>query len=192
MFDRDSDDDEHAVITRPGDSPSAETARLANDMPRRPAPPATRRVAPTDPATRVMTDFTLQTPVLVAAERSIDDALRDMMVAGVRALLVTRGEKVIGLVTSYDIQGERPLQFLNNSGFTRHDEIQVGHIMTPWERVPTLEWETVRAARVQDLAARFRAHRVTTHIVVLERAEQGGAIVRGLFSRTQLERQLGG
>ncbi len=190
MFDRESEGEEHAVITRPGDSLAAEPTFAAREMPRRPGPPTGRRAAPTDPAMSVMTDFTVQPPVLVAPERLIDEALRDMMVAGVRALLVSRGEKVIGLITSYDIQGERPLQFLNNSNFTRHDEIQVGHIMTPWERVPTLEWQAVRAARVQDIAERFRAERTTTHIVVLERAEQGGTVVRGLFSRTQLERQL--
>ena len=190
MFEREPDSDEHIFIARPGDSLIVEPAHAASAAPRRPTA-AKRRAAPTDPATRVMTDFTVQTPVLVAAERLIDDALRDMMVAGVRALLVTRGETVIGLITSYDIQGERPLQFLNDSGFTRHDEIQVGHIMTPWERVPTLEWEAVNGARVQEIAALFKARRTTTHIVVLERTEQGGTSVRGLFSRTQLERQLG-
>lgn len=190
MFDRDSDNDAYSAITFPDNSPAAHPARTANETPRRPAPVRGARAAPTDPATRVMTDFTVQMPVLVNAERLIDDALRDMMVAGVRALLVTRGETVIGLVTSYDIQGERPLQFLNRSGFTRHDEIQVGHIMTPWERVPRLDWETVRTARVRDITERFRAARAATHIVVLERAAQGSTIVRGLFSRTQLERQL--
>lgn len=191
MFDRESESEEHVFVARPGDSLTVGAAAAASETPRRPAP-ARRRVAPTDAATRVMTDFTNQPPVLVAAERLIDDALRDMMVAGVRALLVTRGEKVIGLITSYDIQGERPLQFLNNSGFTRHDEIQVGHIMTPWERVPTLEWDAVRTARVEEIAELFKARRATTHIVVLERADHGGTVVRGLFSRTQLERQLGG
>jgi hypothetical protein len=190
MLQRESDRDDHIFIARPGDSLTIEPAHAGSEAPRRPAD-AKRRVAPTDPAMRVMTDFTVQAPVLVAAERLIDDALRDMMVAGVRALLVTRGEKVIGLITSYDIQGERPLQFLNDSGFTRHDEIQVGHIMTPWERVPTLEWEAVSTARVQDIAALFKARRTTTHIVVLERSGQDGTRVRGLFSRTRLERQLG-
>jgi CBS-domain-containing membrane protein len=50
----------------------------------------------------------------VTEDRSIDDALRDMMLAGVRALLVVREDAVTGLVTSYDIQGERPLQFLRS------------------------------------------------------------------------------
>jgi CBS domain containing-hemolysin-like protein len=189
MFDRDSDRGGHLVSARTDDPPPASPA-LARQTPRRPAPVHRSRVAPADPASRVMTDFSVQTPVSVTAERPIDDALRDMMVAGVRALLVTRGESVIGLITSYDIQGERPMQFLHEAGFTRHDEIQVGHIMTPWERVPTLEWDVVRAASVQDIAEQFRTRRSTTHIVVLERTESGAVSVRGLFSRTQLERQL--
>ncbi len=190
MFERDSASDGTTVSAHPVESLQSDTNWTAREAPRRPAPPKRPRAAPNDPAMRVMTDFSVQTPVLVNAERTIDEALRDMMVAGVRALLVIRGERVIGLITSYDIQGERPLQFLNDAGFTRHDEIQVGHIMTPWERMPTLDWEAVQVACVQDIAARFRAQRATTHIVVLERAEQGGTIVRGLFSRAQLERQL--
>ncbi len=186
MFDLESASDEPDVRSRP-----VEPLQIATlEAPRRPAPPKRPRVAPHDPAIRVMTDFSMQNPVLVSAERLIDEALRDMMVAGVRALLVIRADRVIGLITSYDIQGERPLQFLNNAGFTRHDEIQVGHIMTPWERMPTLDWEAVRTACVQDIAEHFGAQRAPTHIVVLERAEHGGTIVRGLFSRTQLERQL--
>ncbi|MGC8519168.1 MAG: CBS domain-containing protein [Steroidobacteraceae bacterium] len=190
MFDFESESAEHALLAGQGDLHPAARAFATGDAPRRPAPPHAHRVASTDPAALIMTDFAAQTPVLVTAERLIDDALRDMMVAGVRALLVARGEKVIGLITSYDIQGERPLQFLNSSSFTRHDEIQVGHVMTPWEQVPMLDWNTVRTASVADIAARFRAHRAITHIVVLERAAQGGTVVRGLFSRTRLERQL--
>lgn len=190
MFDSESQDTEHAVLARPGELHPAQSVIASGDAPRRPAPPHTHPAAPSDPATLVMTDFTVQPPVLVTAERPIDDALRDMMVAGVRALLVVRGEKVIGLITSYDIQGERPLQFLNSSSFTRHDEIQVGHVMTDWEKVPMLDWETVRTAHVADIVAHFNAHRSITHIVVLERVKQGGTAVRGLFSRTRLERQL--
>jgi len=85
--------------------------------------------------------------VTVTEDRSIDDALRDMMLAGVRALLVVSEDAVTGLITSYDIQGERPLQFLLTSNYTRHDEIEVGHIMTPWERVPRLDWRDVCVRR---------------------------------------------
>jgi CBS domain-containing protein len=149
-----------------------------------------RRITPINPAASVMTDFTWDAPVTVPAERYIDEALRDMIVAGVRALLVTRGEAVVGLITSYDIQGERPIQFLNSSGFTRHSEIEVGHIMTPWPSVPTIDVPWVSSASVSDVVDRFRRCEAT-HFVVVEYSEQGGAFVRGMFSRTELGRQLG-
>lgn len=185
MFDSPSEEAAYSSIaflggTGPGRAP---------ESPRRPPGPVTK-VAPKDPAAHVMTDFTADSPVTVAPDRSIDEALREMIVAGVRALLVVRGEVTVGLITSYDIQGERPLQFLSTSGFTRHDEIEVGHIMTPWEKVPTLDAQWVASARVADVIRTFKVHQAS-HIVVVEYAEQGGAFVRGLFSRTQLERHLG-
>lgn len=94
---------------------------------------AEARLALTDPAMHVVTDFVWEQPLAVSEELSLDDALRKMIQAGVRALLVVRDGVVTGLITSYDIQGERPLQFLSGSGYRRHDEIQVGHIMTPWQ-----------------------------------------------------------
>jgi CBS-domain-containing membrane protein len=163
---------------------------------RHPAPsrvlrPATalRTVTLTDAAAEVMTDFAHEHPVTVTGSRGIDDALGDMVRFGVRALLVVDDDQVTGLITSYDIQGERPLRFLQNSNHSRHDEIQVGHIMTPWEQVPVLDWEEVRNARVRDIVEIFRASEAT-HLVVSEAHSDGSLLVRGLISRTRIERQL--
>ena len=111
--------------------PRAEPSRTPK--PRPPRAPETL-LALTDPALQVVTDFVWEQPLTVAAERPIDDALQEMMWVGVRALLVVRDEGVVGLITSYDIQGERPLQFLEGSGYRRHDEIEVSHIMTHGSR----------------------------------------------------------
>lgn len=151
---------------------------------------AERRIALTDPAVHVVTDFIFEPAVTVPQETSIDDALREMIRNGVRALIIVRDEVVIGLITSYDIQGERPLQFLAESGFRRHDEIEVGHIMTSWERVPTLDYQLLARACVSELVAFFR-YTAATHVVVVEYAAQGKTAVRGLISRARLERQLG-
>ena len=148
------------------------------------------RLALTDPAVHVVTDFAWEAPVTVPEGLPIDDALREMIQAGVRALLVVQDERVTGLITSYDIQGERPLQFLRESGYRRHDELEVGHIMTPWERVATLDWQALGRAQIADLAAFFRTS-AATHVVVSEDLNEGGAVVRGLISRTRLERCLG-
>ncbi|MHB8816304.1 MAG: CBS domain-containing protein [Steroidobacteraceae bacterium] len=144
---------------------------------------------PTDAATRVMTDFEFTHPITVTEERCIDDALEDMISLGVRALLVAREGRVTGLITSYDIQGERPLQFLQSSTYRRHDEIRVGHIMTPWERMSVVRWEGIREARVADVCGVFRTTSAT-HLVVLQAAADDSPVIRGLISRTELERRL--
>lgn len=169
-------------IRAPAKNPSSVRARFREA--------AEGRLALTDPAVHVVTDFVFQQPVTVPEELPIDDALREMIRAGVRALLVVRDEVVTGLITSYDIQGERPLQFLTESGYRRHDEIEVGHIMTPWERVSTLDWRALDRARVSDLIAFFRCT-AATHVVMVEHTDQGSTAVRGLISRARLERQLG-
>jgi CBS domain containing-hemolysin-like protein len=151
---------------------------------------AERRLGLTEPAVQLATDFLWQQPLTVPEELSIDDALREMIRGGVRALLVVRDGVVSGLITSYDIQGERPLQFLSASGYRRHDEIEVGHIMTPWERVPTLDWQSLDRAQVAEVAAFFKST-TATHVVILEQTDRETSAVRGLISRTRLERQLG-
>jgi CBS domain-containing protein len=156
----------------------------------RPSEPVEARLELTDPAIRVVTDFVWEPPATVREESSIDDALREMIRAGVRALLTVHDDMVTGLIASYDIQGERPLQFLAVSGYHRHDEIEVRHIMTPWERVPTLDWQALGRARLSDLAAFFRSTQVT-HVVVVEFAGAGETFVRGLVSRARLARHLG-
>lgn len=186
MFERNGEDDRYGSIAFL-DGPR-EAGRDTGARHRRPKSVAP--VSPADPASSVMTDFTSEMPVTVVADRFIDDALHDMLVAGVRALLVMRGEVVVGLITSYDIQGERPLQFLDASGLTRRDDIEVGHIMTPFDEVPTLDVPWVSSASVGDLIARFRRKR-HSHLLVVEYSEQGGAFIRGMFSRTELGRRLG-
>ena len=143
----------------------------------------------TDPGYQVMTDFAHERPITTPEDRSIEDALDDMFRFGIRALLVMRDDRVTGLITSYDIQGERALQFLQNSSFTRHDEIQVGNIMTPWRDLPVIDWHTVCDAQVGEILAIFKETRMT-HIVVVEAAGIGPMVVRGLISRTRVDRQL--
>ena len=147
-------------------------------------------LALTDPALCVVTNFAWEQPVTVAATCSVDEALEEMMRAGVRALLVVREAVVTGLITSYDIHGERPLQYLAASGLRRHDEIEVGHVMTPWEHVPSFDWRTLARAWVSDLVTYF-VKSPATHVVVIEHAEHAQTFVRGLLSRTRLARQLG-
>jgi CBS domain-containing protein len=144
-----------------------------------------------DPAIYAITDFKRDYPMTVDAERQIDEALSDMIRLGVRALLVSKDQRLVGLVTSYDIQGERPIQFLQGSNYSRHQDIRVVDVMTPWDELEALDWESVETARASDLLAVFE-HTNRTHLLVIEvEKKTSRCTVRALASRARLLRQLG-
>ncbi len=132
-----------------------------------------------DPAMHGMTDFTSKFAITVAPDRQIDAALADMVRLSVRAMLVVRAESVIGLITSYDIEGPRAARFAERPQATRREDITVGDIMTEWEDLPTLDWRIEIFAGVGVM-----------HLLVVESDERGAEVVRGLISRSRIERQL--
>src|ERR1019366_1265694 len=149
-------------------------------------------LGPSDPAILAITDFTREHPVTVDAERHIDDALNDMINLGVRALLVYKKQRIVGLITSYDIQGERPLQFLQSSNYTHHRDIRVAHIMTPWDALTAVEWRTLQLMCAGDLLHLLEEAGLT-HLIVIEPDRQSSScVVRALVSRARLLRQLKG
>ncbi len=143
-----------------------------------------------DPAVRAMNDFAREYPVTEDEDRQVDDALGDMVRLGVRALLVVHERRVTGLITSYDIEGERPMQCMQRLNYAYRRDIQVSHVMTPWSELLTLNWRNVRQATAAELLAVFRESGIM-HLLVVETPPGGPPCVRGLFSRTRLERQLG-
>jgi hypothetical protein len=67
----------------------------------------------------------------------------------------------------------------------------VGDIMTAWEDLPTLDWNTVQTARIADLLEIFEGVGVM-HLLVVQVDEHGAEVVRGLISRSRIDRQLHG
>jgi CBS domain-containing protein len=150
-----------------------------------------RSLERSDPAIYAITDFKRDYPMTVDAERQIDDALGDMIRLSVRALLVAKEQRLVGLVTSYDIQGERPMQFLQSSNYSRHQDIRVVHVMTPWDELMALDWEHLEEARAGDLLVLFEQTNLTHLLVIEVDPKASNATVRGLVSRARLLRQLG-
>lgn len=147
-----------------------------------------------DNALNVMTDLEQASAVTVRDITPIDQALEYMIHCGVRSLFVLNSEsQVIGLVTSYDIQGEKPIRYLQSLDCTYRtccrDDVLVKHVMEPIDKLKDLEFEKVRHATIGHIVATFR--RVgRKHLVVVEN-NGGQSTIRGIFSATQLERQLG-
>ena len=142
------------------------------------------------PAILAMTDLRQQIAVTIEPDVSIDWALQRMKSAGVRLLLVVNPSKrVLGLITSTDIQGEKPIQFRQELSL-RHEEIMVRDIMTPHSELEVANMAGVMRAVVADVVEMMEQVG-RRHALVLDRdVHSGGPAIRGIFSATQIEKQL--
>jgi CBS domain-containing protein len=148
------------------------------------------RVTLDDPAPNVMTDFKSITAVIILSGDTLEEAHRRMIQRGVRLLLVVdQNRHVVGVVTSADILGEKPMQAVAQRGI-RREELLVRDIMTPQERLEVIDLSDVQPARVGHIVATLKQSG-RQHAVVVERDGGGRQVVRGLFSATQVARQLG-
>jgi CBS domain containing-hemolysin-like protein len=145
------------------------------------------RVALEDPARSVMTDFHEHGIVSVREGQQVDAALEHMRHAGVRSAFVLDEprERVLGLITAYDIMGEKPLRFEQEMGVAR-EAVSVGDIMEP-----TGDWAVLRLADVDrvPVAAVLEAFKRSgrSHLPVIAE-EAGGTRLRGVFSSSKLLR----
>ncbi|MDB5812114.1 MAG: domain containing protein [Betaproteobacteria bacterium] len=143
-----------------------------------------------NPALVVMTDLERVSAVLIRPDDTIREANLRMIQRGVRLLLVVdENQMVAGLITANDISGEKPLQAITERGGRRED-IVVRDIMTPQDRLDVLDLQDVRYARVGHIVATLKES-VRQHAVVVDVDANGRQRVRGLFSLTQIARQLG-
>jgi hypothetical protein len=163
------------------------TYRLQSQM-------AELRVQANSPATDVMTDLSRVAAVTIAAGANIDEAQKAMIARGVRALFVVDDAGVIqGIVTAHDILGEKPIQIAQDRG-VRHVGVFVSEVMTPAELLEAMELQDVLQVRVGDIVESLKRSG-RQHALVIESgsgdATSATRTVRGIFSLTQIARQLG-
>jgi CBS domain containing-hemolysin-like protein len=113
-----------------------------------------------------------------------------MIHRGVRMLLVVDDlNSILGLITASDLTSEKPMQVVQTQGI-RHADVMVKDIMTPRERLEVLCMEDVRKARVGDIVHTLKTQG-RQHALVVDRAEDRSQVLRGMFSVSQISRQLG-
>ena len=153
-------------------------------------PAATTPVTLKSPAIEVMTDLRRVGAVTVKADTPINTAEQSMKLHGVRSLIVVDERRgVLGVITATDILGEKPLALTFERGFRRH-EITVQQIMTPSERLDVIEMDSVLLASVGNVLETLKQS-ARQHALVVDRAEDGRHMIRGIFSTSQIARQLG-
>lgn len=155
------------------------------------APPAPQMTLE-DAALNVMTDFTKTTAFSINQDETIDYALMYMKAVGVRLLFVLDDDcRLVGLITSYDIQEEKPMLYLqsincNHKTCARTDVI-VKNLMTPVNHWKVIGYKDAEKVRISDIVAAFRATGMR-HLVVTEDAENAPeSVIRGIFSSSRVE-----
>ena len=168
---------EYSALTH---SPLAAGARVAE-------PHIPGRVALDDPAFSVMTDLREVTAATTVAAEPASRAHAQMIQRGVRLLFVVDAHGAIeGVLTATDLLGEKPMRFMQSHGVT-HNDITVADLMTPASMLEAIPLQDVAQMRVGHIVATHKAVG-RQHLMV---AEDGGRRVRGLFSASQVARQLG-
>ena len=149
------------------------------------------------PALDLLTDFRLTPAISVLATTQIDNALTQMIGSGVRLLFVVGPEfKILGSITSYDIQSEKPLRYLQSRdcriGICSREDILVRDIMTLAHKWKVIDYDQLLHATVADVLLTFK-DLGQKHLIVVDsvRGRNAHQVVRGLISLTTLERALG-
>ena len=149
-----------------------------------------RTVRADSPALEVMTDLAHVTPATIEAGAVMDAANQAMIRAGVRLLFVHNASaELAGLITATDILGEKPMRLVQERGL-KHGEILVEDLMTPLALLEAMSIDEVAHAQVGHIVATLeRAGR--QHVLVAETSGPGVMLIRGIFSSSQIARQLG-
>jgi hypothetical protein len=145
---------------------------------------------PHDPALSVMTDFRERSSVTVPEIITIDAALDHMKHTGVRcAFAIDEGKRqVLGLITAYDILGEKPMRHMRLTSTVR-SQVLVKDLML---RLP--EWRVVHVKQIEHhtvaAVAQLFDETLLTHIVVVETDDHGLQRLRGILSAAKVRRLL--
>jgi CBS domain-containing protein len=140
------------------------------------------------PAMSVMTDLSRVKAATVQPQAPLRQAEQAMIYLGVRMLfVVSEMPQIEGLVTTTDLHGDRQMRLVHERG-VRWDELCVTDVMTALSALDAIPFAAMRSASVGDLIATLRRFG-RNHLLVVDDATPPR--VRGVVSRSQIERQTG-
>jgi hypothetical protein len=143
------------------------------------------------PALDVMTDLTLVKAATTHPRTTLRQAEQAMIYQGVRMLFVVTAMPLIeGLITATDLGGDKQMRVVHER-HVHYDELCVADVMTGLDALDAIDFARIRVAAVGNVVATLQ--RVgRNHLLVVEAATaETPPRVRGVISRSQVERQLG-
>lgn len=148
-----------------------------------------RSVTLESPALEVMTDFKRVQAVTIGPDAILSAVSKAMLRHTVHSLLVADERRcILGIITSTDTLGEKPMQIVRERG-VRNVEVLARDIMTPRDRLEVIDFEDVRTAVVGHVVSTLKWNG-RLHALVAEEDDSGRQMIRGIFSASQIARQL--
>lgn len=154
--------------------------------------PSPRPITLNSPALEAMTDLRKVLAATISAGESIVRATQLMIARRVRLLLVVSDDgRIEGLISARDTMGAKPVRILQERRGATHEDLRVSDLMVPRKSIDVLDIETVSRADVGSVLETLKQNG-RQHALVLESSPVSDIeVVRGIFSATQIARQLG-
>jgi len=141
-----------------------------------------------DSAISVMTDHRLEKAPICTTQASLESASKQMAKEKTSMLLVENKDgQIVGLISSADISGEKPIQFINKTKKKR-SEIKVGHLMSDIENMPVLDIQDVLNAKIGDVL--FTLNDIGSEYILVTTKTGKHTNIRGVFSARHIARSL--
>jgi hypothetical protein len=143
------------------------------------------------PALDVMTDLTKVKAATTHPRTTLRQAEQAMIYQGVRMLFVVTAMPLIeGLITATDLGGDKQMRVVHERHL-HYDELCVADVMTELGALDAIDYARIRTAAVGNAVVTLQ-RLGRNHLLVVEAATaQTPPRVRGVISRSQIERQLG-
>ena len=147
-----------------------------------------------DPATQLLKDFISHNPINVRSAMAFKEMKEKLCTSGATfAMVVNRGDEVVGLLALKDLLGSLPLSLANQRGGSILD-ITAQDVMRPIWSLPAVRYGQLQDLKIDQLAEIFNELH-TDYLLVTDgdsgAASSGEKSVRGLLSADDLSQQLG-
>ncbi|WP_414980113.1 CBS domain-containing protein [Congregibacter sp.] len=143
-------------------------------------------VTVSSPATAVLTDFSLQQPLVLEHTTTIDEAEALMKKTHVRLKLVVDARDAFkGVVSLADLLSVKVMQAVKRTGVER-SELTVESVMTKKDAMLAVDIASLKAAKIGDLLLTMQSFG-DQHVLVVDGVDGS---IRGLVSASDIARRL--
>ena len=138
------------------------------------------------PASKVLTDFTRQTPMMLEQWTTIEDAREIMKRTHVKLkLVIDSNESFLGVITLEDLMSAKVVQAMEKSGLSRFD-LTVKQVMTPRSALHAIDIRDFEMASIGDIVLTMKKFG-DQHVLVVDTRR---ASICGIVSANEIPKRM--